>query len=259
MKLEYPSSYSPSSISQFVSCPLAFRYSYIERRERAPQYAATKGSIFHRALELLFENQPDARNLSLAKYCLELAFKEYETISDLVDLDLTSDDMIKLKESCEILIDRYFDIEDPTITRTIGLELKLEATINGITLRGIIDRLDLDKNGDLIVIDYKTGSVPYQQMENSKMDSMHIYSLLCLEVFGKLPAQVQLIYVSKPTIIVGTPTDNSIKSIANKSKAISNAVETAVVNEDFRPKVSKLCDWCSFQELCPAKGGKIPS
>lgn len=259
MKLESPSSYSPSSISQFVSCPLAFRYSYIERRERVPQYAATKGSIFHRALELLFENHPAARNLLHAKYCLELAFKEYETISDLVDLNLTSDDMIKLKDSCEILIDRYFDIEDPTNTKTIGLELKLEATINGITLRGIIDRLDLDDNGDLIVVDYKTGSVPYQQMENSKMDSMHIYSLLCLEVFGKLPAKVQLIYVSKPTIIVGTPTDNSIKSIANKSKAISKAVETAVENEDFRPKVSKLCDWCSFQELCPAKGGKIPT
>ena len=27
---------------------------------------------------------------------------------------------------------------------------------------------------------------------------------------------------------------------------------------DFRPKKSKLCGWCSFQELCPAFGGTPP-
>ena len=258
MILEKPNSYSPSSISQFVSCPLAFRYSYIERRERAPQYSATKGSIVHRALELLFENEPNSRNISLAQDTLLRAFKEYESLEDLIGLNLDANQLDNLKNECEFLINNYFEIEDPTATNTIGLELKLEATINGNTLRGIIDRLDLDENGDLVVIDYKTGSVPFKQMENSKMDSMHIYSLLCQEVFGKIPAQVQLIYISKPTTIVGTPTENSIKSIVNKSSAISRAVDTAIENNDFRPKVSKLCDWCSYHELCPAQGGKIP-
>ena len=258
MLLETPKSYSPSSLSQFTSCPLAFRYSYIERRERKPQYAATKGSIIHRALELLFENDPEQRDHVQAKRSLEMAFKEYESISDLVDLNLSENELKELINSSSLLIDKYFQIENPKRTNTIGLELKLETEIDGITLRGIIDRLDIDDNGDLIVIDYKTGSVPYKQMENSKMDSMHIYSLLCLENFGKLPAQIQLIYLSKPVIILGTPSEHSIKSIANKSKAIATAVKIAVDNVDFRPKVSRLCDWCSFQELCPAKGGMIP-
>ena len=243
MLLETPKSYSPSSLSQFTSCPLAFRYSYIERRERKPQYAATKGSIIHRALELLFENDPEQRDHVQAKRSLEMAFKEYESISDLVDLNLSENELKELINSSSLLIDKYFQIENPKRTNTIGLELKLEAEIVGINLRGIIA---------------KTGSVPYKQMENSKMDSMHIYSLLCLENFGKLPAQIQLIYLSKPVIILGTPSEHSIKSIANKSKAIATAVKIAVDNVDFRPKVSRLCDWCSFQELCPAKGGMIP-
>ena len=241
-----------------MSCPLAFRYSYIERRERPPQYSATKGSIVHRALELLFQNDPELRSLDRAMLDLEIAFDEYSKIKDLVDLNLDKQQLLDLRTQCHDLIVKYFDLEEPKLIRPVGLELKLEATVNGTTLRGIIDRLELDEHGELVVSDYKTGSVPYAQMENSKMDAMHIYSLLCLENFGKLPSKIQLIYLSKPLTIIGTPTLNSIKSISNKSSAISKAVETAVRNSDFRPKVSKLCDWCSFHELCPAQGGKIP-
>lgn len=258
MILETPKSYSPSSISQFVSCPLAFRYSYIEKRERPPQYSATKGSIVHRALELLFQSEPSLRTLNRAKLDLEIAFDEYSKLKDLVDLNLDKNKFAELKSQCEILVEKYFDLEDPKLIRPVGLELKLEATVNGNTLRGIIDRLELDEDGELVISDYKSGSVPYQQMENSKMDAMHIYSLLCLENFGRLPSKIQLIYLSKPVTIIGTPTLNSVKSVTNKSIAISKAVETAVKNSDFRPKVSKLCDWCSFHELCPAQGGKIP-
>ena len=259
MNLNPPNSYSPSSISQFISCPLAYRYSYIEKRPREPSLAATKGSIVHRALELLFENSPTNRDLKTALENLDIAFLEYSTNPDLTGLELSDDQLSALKKSSIKLIHNYFDIEDPTTIKTIGLELKLEAEVKGNTVRGIIDRLDIDENGDLIVIDYKTGSVPYKQMENSKMDPMHIYSLLCQSIFGKLPVQVQLIYISKPVTIIGTPTPNSIKAIENKTNAISIAVKTAVKNNDFRPKVSRLCEWCSYHELCPEKGGVIPT
>jgi putative RecB family exonuclease len=32
-------------------------------------------------------------------------------------------------------------------------------------------------------------------------------------------------------------------------------VERACASEDFRPHPSPLCNWCSFQDLCPAFGG----
>ena len=108
MILETPKSYSPSSISQFVSCPLAFRYSYIEKRERPPQYSATKGSIVHRALELLFQSEPSLRTLNRAKLDLEIAFDEYSKLKDLVDLNLDKNKFAELKSQCEILVEKYF-------------------------------------------------------------------------------------------------------------------------------------------------------
>jgi putative RecB family exonuclease len=41
-------------------------------------------------------------------------------------------------------------------------------------------------------------------------------------------------------------------------QAIWKAIATASLTGDFRPSPSRLCDWCSYQQLCPAKGGTPP-
>ena len=61
-----PKSISPSSISQFQSCPLAFRFAYIERLPQAPSPAASKGTLVHRALELLMHRDPTDRTVEAA-------------------------------------------------------------------------------------------------------------------------------------------------------------------------------------------------
>ena len=38
-------------------------------------------------------------------------------------------------------------MEDPTAVQDIGLELRLEAQVGSLALRGIIDRLDLQMEG----------------------------------------------------------------------------------------------------------------
>ena len=66
----------------------------------------------------------------------------------------------------------------------MGVELTLEARVGAMRLRGIIDRLDLTPDGELVVIDYKTGRAPSPAFEQSKLIGVHIYALLCQEVLG---------------------------------------------------------------------------
>ena len=35
-------------------------------------------------------------------------------------------------------------------------------------------------------------------------------------------------------------------------------IEQATARQDFRPRPSRLCDWCSHQALCPSFGGTPP-
>jgi len=72
-------------------------------------------------------------------------------------------------------------------------------------VRGIIDRLELDDDGEFVVTDYKTGSVPSEFWEAKSLAGVHIYALLCERMLGRRPARVQLFYLSKPEAIIATP------------------------------------------------------
>ena len=61
MSFTVPTSMSPSRVEAFVSCPLAFRFASIEKLPEPPSPHATKGSLVHRALELLFTGPPAER------------------------------------------------------------------------------------------------------------------------------------------------------------------------------------------------------
>jgi len=255
MPLPLPVSLTPSKVASFKDCALAFRFSAIDRLPEPPSLWATKGTLVHRALELLFCEAPAARTLDAGLACLSAARAEMASDPEFVGLGLDAEAETTFAADAEDLIRRYFQIEDPTAVHPIGLELRLEAQVGSLTLRGVIDRLDLDADGGLVVTDYKTGKVPGVAHEQGRLGGVHFYAFLCEQVLGRRPSRIQLLYLSQPVAIVAQPSDQSIRGLAQRTQAIWRAVERACANDDFRPHPSRLCDWCSFRDYCPAFGG----
>jgi len=239
VSLAPPWSLSPSSCSSFKECQLAFRFSYLDRLPEPPSPWTTKGTLVHSALELLLDRPADERSID----------------AGLADLDLTDDEWAKFDADSESLVRKYFELEDPRTIKPIGLELKLEADLGRTRLRGIIDRLELDENGEFVVTDYKTGSVPSEFWEAKSLAGVHIYALLCERMLGRRPSRVQLFYLSKPEAIIATPTDQSIRGVERRTSAMYDAIANACARDDFRPKPGRLCDFCTFKPYCPAHGG----
>ena len=75
--------------------------------------------------------------------------------------------------------------------------------------------------------------------------------------FGQRPAKVKLLYLADPLEISTTPSDQSSRAIERKVGAIWTAIERACERDDFRPKPSRLCEYCAFRAYCPAFGGDI--
>ena len=186
---DVPMSLSPSRVSSFTSCPMQFRFSSIEKLPEPPGVATTRGTIVHRALELLFVRPAAKRTLEALQADLVTALDEYRTHPDFVGLRLNEATTAKFEQECKSLIERYFEMEDPRQVREIGLELWVEAEVGSLTLRGIIDRLELDENGELVVTDYKTGRAPSGTWEQKSLAGVHFYSFLCEAVFGRRPSQ----------------------------------------------------------------------
>ena len=250
-----PTSLSPSRVESFLSCPLAFRFSSIEKLPDLPSVAATRGSLVHRALELLFLSPAVERTPQALDAAVETAITEYRTDPDFTLLDLTPEQTDKFDAECRALATNYLEMEDPTQVREIGLELRLEAAVGDLTLRGIIDRLELDGDGGLVVTDYKTGRAPNPNWERKSLSGLNFYSFLCESLFDTRPAAIRLMYLSSKETITATPTEQSTKFLTTRTSAVWKAVATACERDDFRARQGPLCNYCSYQQWCPEFGG----
>jgi putative RecB family exonuclease len=253
MALDLPRTLTPSKVTAFTNCPLAFRYSVIEHRPEPPSPYAVKGTLVHAALERLFwhHDGPD-RTPAAAAHELATAWKELANDHEFVELGLTTENAAAFLADAHSLIENYFRLEDPTVTHTIGVELGVEIVQDGMRLRGIIDRLDIGPNGELIVIDYKTGRAPSERFEHGRMGGVQTYALLCERLLGRAPTEVRLLHLREPLIIAAVPTAQTLRGQQRRTSAVWGAIERACVSEDFRPKVGPLCQFCHFKPSCPA-------
>ncbi|HEV3265719.1 MAG TPA: PD-(D/E)XK nuclease family protein [Acidimicrobiales bacterium] len=256
MPFELPRSLSPSKVTTFRQCALAFRFTAIERLPEPPTIWTVKGTLVHSALERLFWRHPQGeRSLGAALAELESAWDDLQVDPEWIELELPPGDVDGFRGDAEDLVKNYFRLEDPNDVNPIGIEVTLEARLGDLRLRGIIDRLDLTPEGELIVVDYKTGRAPSVAFEQSKLVGVNIYALLCSEVLGRRPVEVRLLHLKEPTAIIARPSEQAISGQRQKALAVWTAVERACVSEDFRPQTSPLCKFCRFQEFCPAFGG----
>ena len=249
-----PYALSPSSIGSFKECPLAFKFAYVERLPEPPSVWTAKGTLVHLALQYLLDRPADDRTVDAALADLDRARVTLAGDGEFSALELDEEERATFDHDAEQLVRRYFDLEDPRTVHPIGLELRLEARVGGVRIRGVIDRLDL-VDDQLVVTDYKTGSVPSEMFESKSLAGVHMYAAMCEQTFGKRPDRVQLLYLSRPEAIIATTSEQSCGGVARRTAAVWTAVERACARDDFRPRPSRLCDFCTFRPYCPAHGG----
>jgi putative RecB family exonuclease len=256
MALAPPRSLSPSKLSAFKDCPLAFRFTAIDRLTEAPSPHMVKGTLVHSALERLFWDHPRGdRTPAAAQEALVAAWDVLRHDPEVVALDLSGGAADAFVADAAALVEGYFRLEDPDAVDAVGVELTLEADVGGLRLRGIIDRLDVTADGELVVVDYKTGRVPSVLQEQQRLGGVQFYALLCEQVLGRRPSRVRLMYLRDPVVIEAEPSDQAVRGTRQRTAAVWSAIERACEHDDFRPRPSALCNWCSFRELCPAYGG----
>jgi putative RecB family exonuclease len=255
MALELPRTLTPSKVTAFTNCPLAFRFTVIEHRPEPPSPHAVKGTLVHSALEGLFwRHEAGRRSEAVALEELARAWSALQSDPEFIELGLGAHEAEAFLADARTLVRNYFLLEDPNATRTIGVELGVEVVQDGMRLRGIIDRLDIGPDGELIVIDYKTGKAPSARYEQGRMGGVQTYALLCEKLLGRAPAEVRLLHLRDPVVISSTSTPQTLRGQQQRTVAVWGAIERACANEDFRPKTGPLCRFCHFKPSCPAFG-----
>ena len=130
--------------------------------------------------------------------------------------------------------------------------------IDGLRLRGYVDRIDENAEGDLRVVDYKTGATPREAFEAKALFQMKFYALVLWRTRGIVPRQLRLMYLADTDTLSYAPDAEELTRFERTVLAIWAAIEQATRTGDFRPNPGRLCEWCDHQVRCPAFGGTPP-
>jgi len=243
-----------------MTCPLLYRFRVIDRLPEPPTTATARGTLVHAALERLFdlpaaERIPEAARALLAAEWDRLAAEE----PDLAALFENEAERAEWLASATAIVDAYFTLEDPRRLEPAEREAYVETTLeSGLRLRGYIDRLDVAPGGEIRIVDYKTGRAPREAYEASALFQMKFYALVIWRLRGQVPRLLQLMYLAEGEVLRYSPDESDLLATERKVAALWKAIERARDAGDWRPRPSRLCDWCNHKALCPEFGGTPP-
>lgn len=276
---------SPSRAGDFMQCPLLYRFRVVDRLPEPPSAAAVRGTFVHSVLENVFDlpahrRRPDDAVGLMEQTWADLVAERPEVLEVLradgsglgadsgataLDAEVTAEELAAWMADAEALVRRWFTLEDPSVLDPAERELYVEVPVDRggergqLTLRGYVDRLDVaPADGALRVVDYKTGRAPSELFQAKALFQMKFYALAIWRLRGRVPALLQLVYLKDGTILRHAPTEEELLATERKVVALYDAIEQAAERGDWRPNRSRLCDWCSFQPICPAWGGTPP-
>lgn len=138
----------------------------------------------------------------------------------------------------------------------IAVEEKFEIVIGKVTISGSVDRLEVTGDGQLYVVDMKTGKYPISKKEGREHPQLKLYQLAISEgqfqhlVPSREPAGAQLLYPSEGA----TGTERSQPPInPQEVHEMINSDSQTISADSFIAIENKLCDSCALKSSCPIR------
>ena len=248
--------YSHSRLSTFESCPLKYKFHYIEQLEPDIKQSIEGflGNMVHDTLEWIYniakEKTPQLDEV--IQHYIENWHKEFEDNIKIVKKENNAE--YYFNQGIKYLID-YFQKHYPFQDNTIATEKKIIINLDfdgKYKLVGFIDRLVHHKEKNICEIhDYKTNGFLKTQEELDNDRQLALYSIGVRDLFGNL-SDVHLIwhFLAFNEQRVSKRTKEQLDKLKKEIIALIEKIEST---EDFKPKPSKLCEWCEFRSYCDAK------
>lgn len=234
MRLSY------SSISTYENCPAKYKFQYESKLPTQPSPALSFGDSLHQTL-YRFHNRP----VPVAPGLAELnEILESVWVSD--GYSDPSEERTYHSHALQIL-EQYHAENAPVYVIPAALEQRFQIEVEGVTISGVLDRMDRLPGGGYEIIDYKTNRrlPPASRIHDDLQLSM--YYLAAKEVWGIEPEKLTLYFLLPNQRMSTTRTPADADQLRRRIATVAERIEAG----KFEPRENPLCGWCDFQEVCP--------
>lgn len=234
---------SYSALNSYKTCPLKYKFQYIDKIKTLKSKEAVFGTLIHSTLN--FVHTPGILSPSMEQ-ALDHFSKNWN--SDVFENEL--EERAAFSQGVEI-IRRYYNDNDIAKVNIVALESPFQIKLGEHVVSGIIDRIDRTDDGYEIV-DYKTAKkMPSQEKVDNDIQ-LTIYLLAFLERYPEErkaldKLKVSLYFVKHGAKLTSTRTAEDLENV---EKTFLEVIER-IGESEFQPTINPLCDWCDFQHLCP--------
>lgn len=252
-KANLPKRVSYSQMSLYQQCGLKYFFSYIDGWREPPTSALAGGSITHEVVEYLYRLAPEERTLEAA---MELLREHGLRMLKLAEYKPFETDN-KMKRSVKEAIENLFRVEDPkqVVVQPEHIEMELSVEINGVNFFGKVDRFTVD--GLNRVTDYKTGKSPGKFIDD-KLAQPYLYALGFKMQHDIVVDEVELIFLNAQEVVRRPADSGLVIAQGEKLAQMRTGSESDLANSSWEARVSRLCDYCAFQQVCPARTTDAP-
>ena len=241
---------SPSKLLAFLDCPRRYRLQYLDRPspERRRQRAHTSlGNAVHNALRDwwdLPERTPTTAAGLLDRSWIDVGFRDGEQSR-------------QWRERMRGAVTAYVAGLDPS-RQPAGIERTVSFVSGDLRLTGRVDRLD-DREGELVVVDYKTSRVTPTDDDARTSLALALYAAAVWKMFRRRTLRVELHHVPSGAVAVHEHTPESLARKVEQARSIARDARRADVgfaergaaSELFPARPGPLCGWCDLRAHCP--------
>lgn len=229
-----------SQISTYLECPYRYYLSYIVKLPGVAKPYFSFGHSVHSALERFHKPRllPESYTLNDLLGWFDSSWKS-EGFKD-------SQAEAKAKDEGKSLLVGYYERNKDKPQLSLEVEKKFTLEINSIKVSGVIDRIDRLPNGNLHLIDYKTGNFIPQELEQKDKLQLSIYTLAATKLFDGEVEKATYMFLRSGTELTFEPDSEQLATTIYTIEKVSSDI-----NSGFFPKCkNKFCPWCDFYSFC---------
>ncbi len=238
---------SPTKINAYLSCRLAYKFTYIDRISRffyKPKSFHTFGATLHRALDE-FHKQGGVEAQS-AEELVNTMRAMWSPVGY-----ASGEDEAQHLAAAEKLLDQYHSEHVVEGAKTLFTEKQLKVDLGEFNLMGRVDRIDEHPDGHIEIIDYKSGRMSVTEQEVREDLAMGIYAMLAHRTFPNTRVTCTIYALRSGEKATVEHTNEELSELEVMIRLI--AAEIAQLDRDtvIDPEwKADTCPHCDYLRLC---------